>query len=113
MSEPLLKLDQVCRHFSQGGDRLEILRGITLAIRPGELVALVGPSGAGKSTLLPIAGLLEKPSSGGVEISGRRCEALSDDQRTALRLSEIGCVYQFHHLQIGIASCRDRVCQYV
>jgi lipoprotein-releasing system ATP-binding protein len=98
MSEPVLKLEDVRRHFSQGDEKLEVLRGISLSIHPGELVALVGPSGAGKSTLLHIAGLLEQPSSGEIEIAGRRSSSLSDNQRTALRSSEIGFVYQFHHL---------------
>ncbi|HET8728219.1 MAG TPA: ABC transporter ATP-binding protein [Alphaproteobacteria bacterium] len=98
MNEPILKLDRVCRHFDQGEGRLEVLRGVSVAITPGELVALVGPSGSGKSTLLHVAGLLEPPNSGEVEVAGRRCNGLSDSQRTSLRSTEIGFVYQFHHL---------------
>lgn len=95
---PALELDRVFRSFTQGGTVLEVLRGASLAVRPGELVALVGPSGAGKSTLLQICGLLERPNAGQVRIGGRDCAGLSDGDRTALRRTEIGYVYQFHHL---------------
>src|SRR5579871_5370922 len=62
------------------------------------IVALVGPSGAGKSTLLHVAGLLERPDGGEVLIGGAECGGLSDERRTLLRRSELGFVYQFHHL---------------
>ncbi|NNE85229.1 MAG: ABC transporter ATP-binding protein [Alphaproteobacteria bacterium] len=99
MSEPALALNQVVRTFDQGDDgRLEVLRGASLAIMPGEMVALVGPSGAGKSTLLHAAGLLEPPQSGEVLINGESCGGLDDAQRTLLRRSKLGFVYQSHHL---------------
>jgi lipoprotein-releasing system ATP-binding protein len=95
---PALRLIGVTRVFSQGGSRLPVLRGADLAIARGESVALVAPSGAGKSTLLHIAGLLEQADSGEVEIAGRRVRHLDDTTRTQLRRTEIGFVYQFHHL---------------
>ena len=99
MSEPALALEQVVRTFAQGGDeRLEVLRGATLAVMPGEMVALVGPSGAGKSTLLHVAGLLEAPQSGEILIGGEPCSGLDDAKRTRLRRNRLGFVYQFHHL---------------
>jgi lipoprotein-releasing system ATP-binding protein len=99
MSEPALALNQVVRTFDQGDDgRLEVLRGASLAIMPGEMVALVGPSGAGKSTLLHAAGLLEAPQSGEVLINGASCGGLDDAQRTRLRRTKLGFVYQSHHL---------------
>ena len=95
---PALRLAGVERTFVQGGRRLDILRGAALELAHGELVSLVGPSGSGKSTLLHIAGLLERPDGGEVEISGRPCGALADAERTAIRRAELGFVYQFHHL---------------
>ena len=95
---PVLFLDGIERHYQQGEGVLEILKGAELAIWPGQSVALVAPSGAGKSTLLHVAGLLEYPDSGEVYIDGVPTSTLSDSQRTRLRRTEIGFVYQFHHL---------------
>jgi len=93
-----LELRGVRRVFKQGGAELHVLNGVDLALQPGEVVALVGPSGAGKSTLLHVAGLLERPDGGTTLIGGEDCGSFSDQQRTLLRRSEIGFVYQFHHL---------------
>jgi len=93
-----LELRGVRRVFKQAGAEFVVLDGIDLVIRPGEIVGLVGPSGAGKSTLLHIAGLLERPDTGVVVIGGQNCGRLGDERRTLLRRSEIGFVYQFHHL---------------
>jgi lipoprotein-releasing system ATP-binding protein len=95
---PALELREVIRTYRQGGNTLGVLRGASLAIRPGEIVALVGPSGAGKSTLLHTAGLLERPDGGEVLIDGLACGDLGDTERTALRRAHLGFVYQFHHL---------------
>ena len=93
-----LELRGVRRVFKQAGTELRVLNGVDLSLREGEIVALVGPSGAGKSTLLHVAGLLERPDGGAVMIDGEDCGGLSDERRTLLRRSEIGFVYQFHHL---------------
>ena len=95
---PALELRGVRRIFKQAGTELVVLNGADLVLRPGEVVALVGPSGAGKSTMLHIAGLLERPDSGAVVIGGEDCGSFNDERRTTLRRSEIGFVYQFHHL---------------
>jgi lipoprotein-releasing system ATP-binding protein len=97
MNEPLA-LQAVQRSFRNGDSRLQILRGVDLVLRAGEITALVAPSGAGKSTLLHLAGLLEPPDAGAVLIGGRNAAALSDRDRTVLRRDWIGFVYQFHHL---------------
>lgn len=94
----VLNLDKVTRKFEQGRGVLDVLKGVDLQIRAGEVVALIGPSGAGKSTLLHIAGLLEQPDSGDITISGQPCGALNDDARTNMRRHNIGFVYQYHHL---------------
>ena len=93
-----LELRGLSRVFKQAGTELQVLNGVDLALQPGEVVALVGPSGAGKSTLLHLAGLLERPNGGTVVIGGEDCSNLSDERRTLLRRSDIGFVYQFHHL---------------
>ncbi len=94
----VLHLNNVCRTYIQGKNRLEILKGAELKIGRGEMVAMVAPSGAGKSTLLHMAGLLEKPDSGEVFIGGQATAKLKSGGRTAIRRSSIGFVYQFHHL---------------
>ncbi len=98
MSEPVLQLDKVVRTYHQAGTDLHVLRGASLSLMTGEIVALVGPSGCGKSTFLHVAGLLERPDGGEVIIDGEACGALADERRTALRRDAIGFVYQFHHL---------------
>ena len=100
MSDSLfpLSLRDVKRTFVQGDRRLEVLRGVSLDLRPGEIVALVGQSGSGKSTLLHIAGLLERPDEGDVIVEGKSAGAAGDRERTALRRKVLGFVYQYHHL---------------
>jgi lipoprotein-releasing system ATP-binding protein len=96
--QPLIFLHNVSRQFRQGDATLDVLKGAELAVWRGQSVALVGPSGAGKSTLLHIAGLLEHPDSGEVYIDTVPTTNLTDIQRTRIRRTEIGFVYQFHHL---------------
>ncbi len=95
---PSLALKGVVRTFRQVGEPLHILTGVDFALHRGQSVALTAPSGAGKSTLLHIAGLLEHPDSGDVLVRGRSTAGLNDAGLTALRRSQIGFVYQFHHL---------------
>ncbi|MGB0935491.1 MAG: ABC transporter ATP-binding protein [Alphaproteobacteria bacterium] len=91
----VLSLKDIHHRYSE---QVEVLRGVSLDIQPGEVVALMGPSGAGKSTLLHIAGLLDTCTTGQVLIAGQESAGLPDAKRTAVRRHEIGFVYQFHHL---------------
>jgi lipoprotein-releasing system ATP-binding protein len=95
---PFLSLRGIVRQFHQGDSTLDVLKGAKLAVWPGQSVALVAPSGAGKSTLLHIAGLLEHADGGEVYIDKVATSNLSDLQRTRIRRTDIGFVYQFHHL---------------
>ena len=98
MSEPVLVLRDLVRSYPQAEGELEVLKGVSLSLEAGEIVALVGPSGAGKSTLLHAAGLLERTQSGDVLLDGASCVSMSERQRTMLRRERVGFVYQFHHL---------------
>ncbi|TNE65909.1 MAG: ABC transporter ATP-binding protein [Alphaproteobacteria bacterium] len=93
-----LALRAIRKEYVQGHKSLEVLRGIDLDVRSGELVALVGASGSGKSTLLQIAGLLDRATSGTITIGGEDASTMRDDGRTRLRQQKLGFVYQFHHL---------------
>jgi len=95
---PALRLAGIDRVYDQGARRIEVLRGADLTVREGEVVALVAPSGAGKSTLLQIAGLLDTPTAGTIEIAGEALHAADDAARTSARRRLVGFVYQFHHL---------------
>ncbi len=99
MSEPVLELKGIEKGYKLGKPgEVRVLRGADLSLGRGEVVALVAPSGAGKSTLLHIAGLLDTPNAGEVRIGGEEMSGRSDRRRTAVRRSEVGFIYQFHHL---------------
>lgn len=86
------------RSFRQGETVIDVLRGVDLAIGPGEIVGLLGPSGTGKSTLLQAIGLLEGGFSGSIRIDGQEVGNLGNAARTDVRRDKLGFVYQFHHL---------------
>ena len=95
---PVIYLHEIKRQYKQGEATLTILNGAKLALWAGQSVALVAPSGSGKSTLLHIAGLLETPDDGEVYVAGAPTSQLSDIDRTQIRRSDIGFVYQSHRL---------------
>lgn len=109
MSNIILKLSGLTRNFEQGGETLSVLKGINLEIGRGEIVALVGQSGAGKSTLLHQIGLLDKPSTGLVEIEGQDTSKMNDAARTKIRREALGFVYQFHYLQADFSALENIV----
>ncbi|HZR96984.1 MAG TPA: ABC transporter ATP-binding protein [Gaiellaceae bacterium] len=89
---------ELTRRFGEGDTAVDALRGISLDVRAGELVAVMGPSGSGKSTLMHILAGLDKPTSGTVEIAGEEITALNDGKLTRLRRRHIGFVFQFFNL---------------
>jgi lipoprotein-releasing system ATP-binding protein len=99
MNDPVMVLSNISKSYYHGTDReLTVLKEVNLSIQPGEIVALVAPSGEGKSTLLHIAGLLDRPDSGDIIISGDKVQGKPDYFRTNIRKTEIGFVYQSHNL---------------
>jgi lipoprotein-releasing system ATP-binding protein len=99
MSEAMLELSGIEKGYNHGKPaEVIVLRGASITVAKGEVVALVAPSGAGKSTLLHIAGLLDVPDRGTVRLGGREMGGLSDKARTEARRAEVGFIYQFHHL---------------
>lgn len=98
MSDAVLEARGVRRTFREGPQELTVLRGIDLAVRPAERLAIVGASGSGKTTLLQILGGLDRPTAGQVLLQGRDLHALSENERGKMRNRALGFVYQFHHL---------------
>ncbi len=94
----VLQTSGLTKSFTQGDQTIEVLRGVDLAIAPGEIVALLGPSGSGKSTLLQAVGLLEGGFEGSIRIAGTEASKLNAHERTVVRRDSLGFVYQFHHL---------------
>jgi len=98
MSAPVLEAIAVTKDYRLGKQPIPVLRGIDLAVQPGEKLALLGTSGAGKSTLLHVLGLLDAPTSGEIRYDGERVDQRSVAERARLRHRQIGFVFQFYHL---------------
>jgi len=98
MSNVIISCEKVGKRFQEGRLDVHVLRGVDLQVHAGEKVAILGSSGSGKSTLLHIMGGLDLPSSGHVEVLGKRMDQLSDTERGILRNESMGFIYQFHHL---------------
>ena len=98
MSEPVLQASGLHKSFKQGSERIEVLRGLSLEVRPGERCAIVGRSGSGKSTLLHVLAGLDDLDAGQVHLCGTDISAASVGERARLRNRHVGFVYQLHHL---------------
>src|SRR5436305_7458854 len=95
---PLVALDAVSLTLPSAAGPVEILRGVSLTVMPGETVALLGPSGSGKSTLMMVMAGLERPSTGAVRLAGQDLGGLGEDRLARLRGSQVGIVFQAFHL---------------
>src|SRR5262249_5064331 len=95
---PMLELQEVTKVYQQGRREVHALRGASLQIRAGEFVSIMGPSGSGKSTLLHLLGALDTPTTGRALFDGRDLQTLSDRERSLLRRTRIGFVFQFFNL---------------
>ena len=98
MNKEIISIDSIDKSFGEGDEILQVLKNFSLSLHQGESIGLVGASGSGKSTLLHIICGLDKPDSGSVKIQGIDITELNYDERSQLRNTEIGFVYQFHHL---------------
>ena len=96
--QPLLEVKNLTREFPAGESTVQILKGVDLAIYPGELVAIVGQSGSGKSTLMNILGCLDQPTAGSYKVNGRETKALEPDELAQLRREYFGFIFQRYHL---------------
>jgi putative ABC transport system ATP-binding protein len=95
---PIVQLDDVRRSYQMGGETVQALRGLSLAIMPGEYVAIMGPSGCGKSTLLNLLGCLDRPSSGRYLLGGDDISQLNDDDLSEIRGRRLGFIFQSYNL---------------
>jgi lipoprotein-releasing system ATP-binding protein len=98
MTTPVLAAEGLHKSYYLGREAIEVLRGVDLAVQPGEMVALLGMSGAGKSTLLHLLGLLDTPTEGTVSYDGQSTAGLGPGDRAQLRHRHVGFVFQFYHL---------------
>jgi putative ABC transport system ATP-binding protein len=96
--EYIVETVNVTKTYMSGGRPLEVLKGVDLAVEPGEFMAIMGPSGSGKSTLLNMIGALDRPTSGKVFINGTDLSDLNDNQIADVRNREIGFIFQFFNL---------------
>jgi putative ABC transport system ATP-binding protein len=103
----LLRLDGVTRTYDMGHVQVQALRGVSMAIEPGEFVAIVGPSGSGKTTMMSILGCLDRPTSGRYEIAGNDVGALGDDALARIRSRTIGFVFQSYNLLPGTTALEN------
>ena len=108
MTESVLKVQGLCRHFNDGDRLVDVLKNVDLHVARAETVAIIGSSGSGKSTLLHCLGLLDRPNAGEIFIQGVAVSSLGETARSELRNKNLGFVYQFHHL-LGEFDALDNV----
>jgi putative ABC transport system ATP-binding protein len=98
MSEALVRIRDVHKHFTRGNERIDVLQGVNVDIPRGEFLALMGPSGSGKTTLLNLIGGLDRPTGGAIEVGGQRISDLGGGRLSRWRSEHIGFVFQLYNL---------------
>jgi putative ABC transport system ATP-binding protein len=98
MSESLVRVRDVHKHFTRGSERIDVLKGVNVDIPPGDFLALMGPSGSGKTTLLNLMGGLDQPTGGSVEVGGTTINALGGGELSRWRSRHVGFVFQLYNL---------------
>ena len=98
MSDPLVRITDLEKHFRRGNERIDVLSGLSLDVPAGDFLALMGPSGSGKTTLLNLIGGLDRPSGGRVEVDGTRIDSLGGGRLSRWRSRHIGFVFQLYNL---------------
>ncbi|OOF40330.1 lipoprotein releasing system, ATP-binding protein [Rodentibacter mrazii] len=107
MNQYLLECQNINKFYQEGDNQTQVLKGVSFAMQPNELVAIVGSSGSGKSTLLHTLGGLDQPSSGEVFIKGQSLQKASESELAKLRNQNLGFVYQFHHLMADFSALEN------
>ncbi|HSM51766.1 MAG TPA: ABC transporter ATP-binding protein [Thermoanaerobaculia bacterium] len=107
MTGPLVRVRDVHKTYRRGGERIDVLQGVSVEIAAGEFLALMGPSGSGKSTLLNLLGGLDRPSAGAIEVAGLGIDRLSDSRLAAWRARHVGFVFQLYNLLPALTAERN------
>jgi putative ABC transport system ATP-binding protein len=107
MTEALVQINNVVKHYTRGKQKVEVLHGITLTIPKGDFVALMGPSGSGKTTLLNLIGGLDQPTAGEILIDGQRIDRMSSGELSRWRARHVGFVFQFYNLLPVLTAVRN------
>lgn len=107
MNNPILYASNISYSYKQGNVEIPVLKDISISLTRCEKIAIVGPSGSGKSTFLYLLGLLDSIQSGEIEVNGKKTSKMNDNERTAMRMSQIGFVYQYHHLFKGFSALEN------
>ena len=94
----IVSIEKATRHYQDGDQVVEALRGLDLSIEPGEFTAIMGPSGSGKTTLLNLIGGMDTPTSGRVTVSGKEVSSMSKTERSDLRRDHVGFIFQSYNL---------------